>query len=154
LRISGPRPKLDRISLTEDTVPKFSAQSLAQLETAHPSLQTLFQRVVLQFDCKILQGVRTLEEQAENVRKGVSKTMNSKHLRQSDGYAHAVDVVPWHPEAPHIRWDDRERFMLFGGYVRGIAELLGISVRWGGAWKGGWRETPQSFDDLPHWELT
>lgn len=46
-------------------------------------------------DFGVHDGVRTLEEQREYFRTGASKTLNSKHLRQPDGYSHAVDLVPY-----------------------------------------------------------
>ena len=45
-------------------------------------------------DATVFDGLRTLPEQRENLRRGVSKTLKSKHLPQADGYGHAVDIVP------------------------------------------------------------
>lgn len=40
-------------------------------------------------DFAVIEGVRTLEKQKENVKKGVSKTLNSRHLTGD-----AIDILP------------------------------------------------------------
>lgn len=134
-------------------MPDFSRRSRSNLESCHPDLVRLFEAVVKEFDCTVLEGQRTPERQEELVRLGMSKTMNSKHLTQPLSYA--VDVVPY-----PIAWDRQaqERMRFFGGYVLGLASQLGIRLRWGGDWNGsafsekaGLRD--QNFFDLPHFEL-
>lgn len=127
-------------------MPAFSERSKSVLRTVDPELQRLFNRVVLQFDCTILYpdgGKRTIERQRQLVEAEVSQTLNSKHLT-----GNAVDVAPY-----PIDWHDLNRWYAFGGYVRAVAEQLGIHVRWGGDWDMDWTFTDQSFHDLPHWEL-
>ena len=126
-------------------MPAFSPKSLAQLQTAHPDLQRLFVEVVKHYDCVVLEGSRTLAQQEENVRRGVSKTMDSRHL---DSPARAIDVAP----AP-LDWNDKERFYHFGGFVQGMATALGIGIRWGGDWDSDRTFRDQTFHDLPHFEL-
>lgn len=130
-------------------MPKFSNKSKAKLDTCHPLLQELFQEVVKNVDCTIIEGVRTLETQEEYVRKGVSKTMKSKHLKQDDGYSHAVDCIAY-----PIDWNDKARNYMFAGYVKGVAESLGIKIRLGADWNGNFTAKDQSFHDLPHFELS
>ena len=48
---------------------------------------------------------------------------NSKHNKLP---SKAVDVAPY-----PIDWNDPDRFYHFAGYVRGIAEGMGIKIRWG-----------------------
>ena len=129
-------------------MPKFSRVSSERLATCHPDLQRLMLEVIKHWDCSVTYGIRTEEEQKQMVAKGKSITMNSKHLRQPDGYSHAVDVVPY-----PIDWDDHKRFYYFGGFVLGIAKSLGIKVRWGGDWNGNMDVKDQNFNDLPHFEL-
>ncbi len=147
-------------------MPRFSRRSLRRRQGVHPDLCRLFDRVVLHFDCLTLKngGVRTPELQQSLVDSGASKTLNSKHLIQPSGYGHAIDIAPYWRETPHIRWpsDDLEveetieRWRIwsaFGGYVKGVAEGLGISVRWGQDWDGDWNFAEHDFIDSPHWEL-
>ena len=126
-------------------MPTFSAKSLAHLETCHPLLQQVFQVVIAHIDCTVLEGRRTIEQQAENVRKGVSQTMDSKHLHDP---SLAVDVAPY-----PIDWQNRERFVYFGGMVLGVAAVLGVTLRWGGDWNRNHDLKDQRFMDLPHFEL-
>ena len=104
---------------------KFSPKSKAKLNTAHPDLVKLFNEVIKVVDCTVTYGIRTREEQEELVRTGKSRTMNSKHLKQADGYAHAVDVVICDP----IDWNNTKRFYYFAGIVKGIAAQLDIAIR-------------------------
>jgi len=126
---------------------KFSRKSKAKLETCHPDLQRLFNEVIKHVDCTILEGVRTLEKQKEYVRKGVSKTLKSKHLEQDDGYSYAVDCMKY-----PIDWNDNARNYMFAGYVKGVANSLGIDIRIGADWNGNFTAKDQSFHDLPHFE--
>ncbi len=126
-------------------MPRFSDRSLTQLRTCHPDLVRLFAEVINHWDATVLEGHRTEEQQRENVRKGVSKTMNSRHL---DDPSHAVDVAPY-----PVDWQDTERFRAFGGFVLGVASQMGIPLRWGGDWNGNRSFRDQTFHDLPHFEL-
>ena len=74
---------------------KFGTKSLSKLEGVHPDLVEIMKLAVSKstIDFGISQGVRTKSHQAELVKSGASKTMNSKHLPQEiDGFAHAVDI--------------------------------------------------------------
>ena len=124
-------------------MPSFGAKSDAILSTVHPDLQRLFRRVVTRFDCKVLSGKRTSQEQELLVFAGKSKIQNSKHLT---GYA--VDVMPW-----PVDWSDTKRHYAFCGYVKGVSEMMGIKVRGGFDWDSDWTFTDQTFHDCPHWEI-
>jgi peptidoglycan L-alanyl-D-glutamate endopeptidase CwlK len=146
-------------------MPRFGAASRAHLQGVHPDLVRLFEAVVAHYDCTITDGVRTVEEQRKNVAKGVSKTMASKHLPQSDGLGHALDVMPYpHPPWPAIqrgldamRRADPEmgvaRCYHFIGFVMGMAAAKGIPIRQGADWDSDELFHDHSFIDLPHFEL-
>jgi peptidoglycan L-alanyl-D-glutamate endopeptidase CwlK len=129
-------------------MPKFSKRSKDRLNSCHPDLVRLFETVIEKVDCTIIEGVRTRETQEEYVRTGKSKTMNSKHLPQRDGKSWAVDCMAW-----PIDWNDWHRNYLFAGYVKGVADSLGIKIRMGSDWDGDMQVKDQSFHDLPHFEL-
>ena len=84
----------------------------------------------------IVDTLRTPEEHAANLAKGVSWTTRSKHL---DG--DAIDICPY--ETYHLRgpdklaWHDGPTFQRIGA----IGEALGL--RWGGRWR---------VKDLGHFE--
>ena len=69
----------------------YSSKSLTRLQTCHSDLETLMLEVDKHWANTILEGKRTIEQQRENVAKGVSKTMNSLHL---DDPSNAVDAAP------------------------------------------------------------
>lgn len=128
-------------------MPRFGHASRKRLATCHPLLQELFNEVILTFDCKIICGHRSQEEQNEAYRKGASKLRwpDSKHNKKP---ALAVDVVPF-----PLDWKDTNRMYYFAGFVKAKAEDLGIKVRWGGDWDGDTEVSDEDFRDYPHHEL-
>ena len=129
-------------------MPSFSGRSKERLNTCDPKIRKVFNEVIKHVDCTILEGVRTLDRQKELVRTGKSKTLKSKHLPGPDGLSRAVDVAPY-----PIDWNNKERFYLFAGFVKGIAAEMGIKLRLGADWDGDFTTRDQTFHDLPHFEL-
>lgn len=128
-------------------MPQFSRQSAERLATCHPDLQDLFEEVVQHFDCTVLCGHRTEEDQDQKYLQGLSRKRwpDSKHNQQP---SLAVDVAPY-----PINWADHGRFRTFGGFVLGVAAARGLSIRWGGDWDQDTQTKDNRFDDLPHFEL-
>lgn len=124
---------------------EFSPTSKARLATCHPDLQRLFNRVNELWPCTIQSGRRTPEEQVKLVASGASKTLNSRHVNDP---SLAVDVSP-----DPLDWKDTARFYYFGGFVLGVAEGMGIPIRWGGDWDSDMQVKDQNFNDLVHFEL-
>ena len=154
---------------------KFSETSNNRLETAHQDLQVLFNEVVKHFDCTIVHGHRTPEEQFELFKIGREK-INGEWVKVSedvvthkDGYnktskhnenpSHAIDAVPWFPEAPHIRWEDIETLYYFAGYVLGISNMLfeqgkiSHRIKTGADWSMDNDVNDESFRDIVHFEI-
>ncbi len=69
--------------------------------------------------------------------------MRSKHLKQPDGYGHAVDLAPLVDGKPS--WDWGKPYDDVSGAMKRAAAELGVEIQWGGDWK--------SFKDGPHYEL-
>lgn len=128
-------------------MPEFSERSKKNLETCHPKLQQIFGMVIKHVDCTIICGYRGKEAQGEAYRTGNSNKEfpNSKHNANPSW---AVDVAPY-----PINWNNKERFYMFAGFVRGVASSLGIKIRCGADWDGDFETSDQSFFDLPHFEL-
>ena len=126
---------------------KFGKRSRRNLVGAHKDLQRLFNEVVKTFDCAVLCGHRNSREQDRAFHEGRSKLRfpNSNHNSLP---SLAVDVVPW-----PIDWEDKNRSHHFAGFVRGMANCMGLEIRWGGDWDGDFNLRDQSFIDLPHFEL-
>lgn len=122
-----------------------SNRSLKRLEGVHPLLQAcvlLAMRQYASHDFGVGGGcVRTEQEQRQLVLLGNSKTMNSKHLIQSDGFSHAVDLYPSGyksiEEIPKTAWIDLVHAM------KDASSDLGIVLEQGYSW--GW--------DFPHHEI-
>ncbi len=128
-------------------MPGFSNRSLVRLGECHLDIQKLFTEVVLGFDCSIIEGHRPEEKQDEMFELGRSKLKwpKSKHNKE---ISNAVDSAPY-----PIDWEDRERFLYFGGYVLGVAFKMNIGLRWGGDWDRDTQVKDNRFDDLVHFEL-
>lgn len=130
-------------------MPRFGSSSRKQLDSVHALLQTLFNEVVKVYDCSILVGHRGKDDQN---RAFEDRPQRSK-LPWPEGNHNAspslaVDVAPY-----PIDWDNTKRFYHFAGYVQGIADELGIDIRWGGDWDRDYDLDDQSFNDLIHFEL-
>ena len=128
-------------------MPRFGRKSRERLATCDKRLQDVFNEVIKEVDCSILEGHRDerrqdklYEEKKTKVRYPMGRH-NSKPRR-------AVDVAPY-----PIDWDDRERFHLFSGFVLGLARGMGITLRWGGDWNMNFEVDDNKFDDFPHFEL-
>jgi len=124
-------------------MPRFSKKSLRQLDTCDPLLQYLFKEIVKHFDCSVIEGKRSLEDQELLLKEGATKTLESAHLTGK-----AVDVYPY-----PVDFEDRDRWHYFGGYVLGTARQFGIDVIWGGDWDNDTKTKDNTFDDLMHFEL-
>lgn len=129
-------------------MPKFSKLSEERLKTIHPDLQKVLREAIKTYDFTILEGIRTKEKQEELLSRGMSRTLNSKHLDQGDGYSHAVDIAPW-----PIDWNDRERFILLSGFVKGLGAAMGVKLRLGVDWDSDLNIKEHSLFDGPHLEL-
>ncbi len=129
-------------------MPSFSARSLEELATCDERLQRVMNEVVKYRDCVILDGSRTKEEQDKAFETGKSKLRwpQGKHCSSP---SLAVDAAPY-----PVDWNNRDRFLLFAGFVLGVGRSLGIPLRYGGDWGGDGDPKNDSFQDLVHFELT
>lgn len=121
-------------------MPSFGQESKDNLAQAHPDLQRLFNAVIEEYDCKVLDAQRNHDEQEAAFRKGNSRA----HFGQSPhNYipAIALDVVPY-----PIDWKDLKRFRALAKIVKAKAVELDIPIQWGGDWT--------SIKDYPHYELS
>jgi len=145
-------------------MPAFGAESRANYAELERDLQRICDIAIKGWDCKIIDGGRTMAEQIKNVAKGVSQTLASKHLLNKDGKSEAMDIMPF-----PFDWDKIERGLraikqaehgmeiaevyMFVGYIQGIAAALGIPLRSGADWDSDRQFEDHKFVDLPHHEL-
>lgn len=114
---------------------KLAQGSLNRLEGVHPKLVEVVKLAITLTtqDFTVFEGLRTLERQKKLKADGFSQTLNSKHLKQPDGFGHAVDLVPWIDGHPKWDWDGCYKIAFA---VDQAATQLGVAnnIRWGGAW--------------------
>lgn len=146
-------------------MPYFGKRSKNNLATADIQLQNLFNEVIKYFDCTVIYGHRTPEEQLELFKNGRTLvdgswviTERDKVVTNCDGYSKkskhnhfpskAVDVTPY-----PINFIDYKRIYMFIGYVLATAEQMGIKLRSGSDWDMDTEVNDQTFNDLLHFEL-
>tara|TARA_B100000945_G_C20340670_1_gene577180 strand:- start:622 stop:1017 length:396 start_codon:yes stop_codon:yes gene_type:complete len=128
-------------------MPKFGRRSRKNLATCDERLQKVFNEVIKTVDCSVIEGHRSKERQNKLYEEGKTKVRYPKG-RHNASPSRAADVCPY-----PIDWNDRERFHLFAGFVIGVANRMGITLRWGGDWNMNWEVDDNQFDDFPHFEL-
>ncbi|MBD9432772.1 M15 family metallopeptidase [Achromobacter sp. ACM03] len=124
---------------------QLSQRSLSRLVGVHPDLAAIVKLAIQRtpMDFTVVEGVRTLARQRENVAKGASQTLASYHLPQADGLSHAVDLAPLIAGA--IPWNNWQAFAALAQVVKACAAELGVPVEWGGDWK--------TLKDGPHFQI-
>lgn len=123
---------------------KLSRRSQMRLQGVHPDLVKVVYRALelSPYDFGITEGKRTLETQKKYVAEGKSKTMNSYHLEQDDGYSHAIDFVVYIGSG--ITWEVGYYRKVIQAFMTAAIEL-GVQIEAGGLWR--------TFVDGPHIQL-
>lgn len=105
-----------------------SLKSRTRLQGVNPHLVAVVNRAIqlTKQDFLVLEGIRTKQTQAEYVRRGSSRTMDSYHLT-----GHAVDLVPWVNGAISWEW---KHFFPIAVAMKQAAKELNVKLEWGGAW--------------------
>lgn len=131
---------------------KLGKRSKDSLGGIHPDLVKVVELAITlsEQDFTVIEGVRTTKRQQELYAQGrttkgsiVTKAdgvkNKSNHQAKSDGYGHAVDIVPY-----PVDWNTKSKFVAIADAMKEAAKDLNVSIQWGGDWK---------FTDLPHFEL-
>jgi peptidoglycan L-alanyl-D-glutamate endopeptidase CwlK len=115
-------------------------RSLKALVGVHPDLVAVTKRAaeLMPNGFVITEGMRSKERQRELFAKGLSKTMNSRHL-----VGLAVDFAPLIDGQVTWKWP---AFHPVAQAFKTAAKELDIAIEWGGDWK--------RFKDGPHIELS
>jgi len=135
---------------------KLGSKSRKNLQGVHPDLVKVVERAIeiTPVDFTVFEGVRTLNRQRQLVAKGLSKTMNSRHIPGADGLAKAVDLVPL--VDGKVTWENkhiRSHYIPMAKAVLQAADELNVPIRWGGDWDQDGTWTDEKFFDGPHFEL-
>jgi peptidoglycan L-alanyl-D-glutamate endopeptidase CwlK len=120
---------------------KLGTRSEENLRGVHEALQRIVRRAIqiTKQDFTVIEGLRTRERQAQLVKDGFSRTMNSKHLT-----GRAVDIVPFPVSA---NWNNykAQQWKDIADAMKAAAKEQGVRLVWGGDWR--------SFVDKPHYEI-
>jgi peptidoglycan L-alanyl-D-glutamate endopeptidase CwlK len=144
--------------------------SRSRLAGVHPDLVAAVERAIALTtqDFTVMQGLRSMEAQKRCVAGGVSRTLNSKHLVQADGFGHAVDLVPWIEGKAQWSWPgccavaaamrlaaaERRLPLRWGGvWDRSLCDLIGTAAGMSAAHEAYLRRVPHGLADGPHFEL-
>lgn len=106
-----------------------------RLNGVHPDLIKVITeaaRTFKQAKIRVVEGVRTPSRQLEMYKSGASRTLASKHLKQKDGYSHAVDTAVI--VDGKIPWGDKKLWRAWAKHQVETGKRLGVKVRNGGDW--------------------
>jgi peptidoglycan L-alanyl-D-glutamate endopeptidase CwlK len=110
----------------------------------HPDLAKIVRRAIelTPIDFGVGECGRMLSRQEQLFAEGKSTTMRSKHLKQVDGYSHAVDLYVY--VNGQVSWEHKDfRPVVQAMFTAAIEH--GVQLRAGCLWR--------SFQDSPHFEL-
>ena len=134
-------------------MPKYGTTSRKRLEQCDQRIQDIMNEVIEYYDCKILTGHRTKEEQQAmfDLKRSKVKWPNSKHNSMP---SIAIDVAPWPiPKQWGKNWKDRVKLYELKAIIFFIAAKHGVKIRFGGDWDQDKDYTDNKFDDLVHFEI-
>jgi peptidoglycan L-alanyl-D-glutamate endopeptidase CwlK len=118
----------------------FNVDPHGRLAGVHPDLVKVVQRAaqITTQPFQVIEGLRTVQQEAVNVAKGASQTMHSRHLNGC-----AVDVAALLDG--HIEWRPAFYTAINDAFEQASKELS-IPITWGGSWK--------TLKDYGHFELS
>lgn len=125
----------------------FGTVSKVELMGVHPRLVEVANLAIAisEQDFGVHDGLRTPVEQQKLVARGASKTMNSLHLRQADGFGHAVDLVPY--MNGKFRWEWGPIYYIAEAVHKAAVELK-VALVWGGVWDRSFADLDGTHDGL------
>lgn len=150
--------------MTEVSIGAYGKSSQERKATCDPRLQKILDELIKLMDHTIICGHRGQIDQDMAYAKKLSKTPwpLSKH---NSVPSLAADVAPFYGVTPNLRWPSAEimrnadaqvfaRYAYMIGLARGIASQMGINLRSGMDWDSDGEIADNTFNDLPHLELT
>ena len=133
-------------------MPSFGTKSLMVRATLHPELQRVVDEAIRYVDFSLIEGHRSNQTQQKYFDEGKSRA-GPGESPHNDYPSNAFDFVPYPFSGV---WSDEAAFASIAFFMRGIAEMMDIKIRWGGDWdRDGQRvsrDNDESFNDLPHIE--
>lgn len=123
------------------------AASRSRLAGVHPDLVRVVVRAIgiAAQDFTVFEGLRSLKTQRAYLARGVSRTLASKHLKQPDGFGHAVDLVPWVAGGPRWAWPP---IYEIAAAMRTACAAEVVALTWGGVWDRPLAELPSTVEGI------
>jgi peptidoglycan L-alanyl-D-glutamate endopeptidase CwlK len=118
---------------------QLSQRSLDRMKGVDERLVNVVKRAIeiSEIDFVVTEGLRTKERQAQLLKAGATRTMNSKHI-----VGKAVDLAAI--VDGQVRWD-WPLYAKLADAMKRAAEILNVEIEWGGDWI--------TFKDGPHFQL-
>jgi peptidoglycan L-alanyl-D-glutamate endopeptidase CwlK len=123
-------------------------KSRLKLNGVHKDLVAVVEKAITisSKDFTVIEGLRSIDRQKQLYAAGKSKTLNSRHIT-----GHAVDLAPWPTNGDFdsdgiLNIADWDEYYPIADAMKEAAQDLGVSLEWGGDWKG--------FPDGPHFQLS
>lgn len=135
---------------------RLSKLSLSRLDGVHPGIVAVVKLAITitTQDFFVLEGVRSKARQEQLYAQGRTKpgpivtwTRNSRHFIGSDGFGHAVDLVPY-----PVDWDTPSKFDAIASAVFKASLSVGVRIRWGADWDADGILRERGESDSPHFE--
>lgn len=123
------------------------SQSIKNLQGVKPNLGRVVNLAIQlsEIDFSVHEGLRSVEQQRKNMSKGVSWTMNSKHLTGD-----AIDLVPYIDADgdgdKELSWDWPACYKVAHA-MRTASAQLGVRIVWGGVWDKALTDLQGSLED-------
>lgn len=115
---------------------EFGPKSLANLNGVLPSLVQVAKLAITlcRFDGTVISGggMRTQAQADTNVANGTG-IANSRHIKQADGFGHAIDLIPLTP-GKGIDWENLTAFKAMANAVKQASAELDVPIRQGCDW--------------------
>lgn len=129
-----------------------SSVERGRLKYLHPHLVRVVERAAKDTPVRfrVMETTRTLTQQKQNIKKGVSKTLRSRHLPSKDGLARAVDLAVIIDNKPSWSWPPYHKL---AKHVFAAAKAEKVVIEWGGNWKDHYTVQTARFADGPHFQL-
>lgn len=118
---------------------KLSQRSLDRMKGVDDRLVNVVKRAIelTEIDFCVTEGLRTKERQAQLLKAGATRTMNSRHI-----IGKAIDLAA--VVDGEVRWD-WPLYAKIATAMKRAAEILNVEIEWGGDWV--------TFKDGPHFQL-
>ena len=128
---------------------RYGETSTRNLLECSENLQRVFNEAIKHRDISITCGHRSNEQQNIEFAEGTTKLRGGESKHNSVP-SWAVDAIPYPTTAAD--WEDREFWVEYTSWIKGLASGMGIVLVSGFDWDNDYDLDDQSFYDGPHFE--